>query len=219
MLSNHPYRYILVVVVALATGMTSCKKSSYLTDGGLANAKTSLTTYDYLKQHPYHYFDTTILIIDHFNLKDSVNNSKTFFAFTDYAVSTLMNTLGVTTLDELYDSLSSKFVTQYLFGQTITLDGANTAGTVYTNWAGASAAPCGVRKLAASEAIYLTSSTLVENYFVLQYIKVNGVLDGSPGAPATDPTDVYLSCQTTGIETSSGTTLHVLANNATLQNL
>jgi len=129
-----------------------------------------------------------------------------------------MNTLGVTTLDELYDSLSSKFVTQYMFGETITLDGANTAGIAYTNWAGASA-PCGVRKLAATEYISLTNSTLAENYYILQYIKVNGVLDGSPGAPANDPTDVYLSCQTTGIETSSGTTLHVLANNATLQNL
>jgi len=81
MLNNRQYRYIWILLVVLAAGVVSCKKTSYLTDGGLANAKTSLTTYDYLKQQPYHYFDTTILIIDHFNLKDSVNNSKTFFCF------------------------------------------------------------------------------------------------------------------------------------------
>jgi hypothetical protein len=217
---NQKLIYILAVFLFLATGMSSCKKQSYLTDGGVSNPHTSLSTYDYLKGNAYHYFDTTILLIDHFNLKDSVNKAGTFFAFTDYSINLLMLQLGVTSLDQLYDSISSKFLTQYMFTDTsITLANASTTAVQYTNWVGDSLAPCAVRKLEQTYTVSLTNTTPAFDYYTLQYIKINGVLDGSPGAPANDPVDNYLSCQTTGILTSSGTTLHVLVNNATLNKL
>src|SRR5581483_2777683 len=107
-------KYIYPVLVCMTmAGLFSCKKAAYITDGGVAKATTPLSTYDYLKQQPYHYFDTTIAIIDHFNLKDSVNKSGTFFAFTDYAINLFMTTNGITSMEQLYDSVSSKFVTQY----------------------------------------------------------------------------------------------------------
>lgn len=217
MKKNNRYIYPVLVFMTMA-GLFSCKKNSYVTDGGMAKAKSALTTYDYLKQQPYHYFDTTIAIIDHFNLKDSVNKSGTFFAFTDYAINAFMTSNGLTTMDQLYDSVSSKFVTQYMFGETITLDNATTYAVEHTNWA-RDADTCAIRKLQQSYTVYLTNSAPAFNYYVLEYIKVNGVLDGSPGAPANDPTDLVLPCQTTGIETSSGTTLHVLTNNAILNKL
>ena len=217
MKKNNRYLYPVLVCMTMA-GLFSCKKASYVTDGGLAKAKTSLTTYDYLKQQPYHYFDTTIAIIDHFNLKDSVNKSGTFFAFTDYAINQFMTTNGLSSMEQLYDSISSKFVTQYMFSETITLDNATTYAIEHTSWSG-NADTCAIRKLQQSYNINLTNSSPAFNYYVLQYIKVNGVLDGSAGAPANDPADLVLPCQTTGIETSSGTTLHVLVNNAILNKL
>ena len=61
--------YLIIASLGLAY-FTSCKKSEYLTDGGLSEAKTPLTTYDYLKQHKYHLFDTLIMVIDHYNMKE-----------------------------------------------------------------------------------------------------------------------------------------------------
>lgn len=218
---NKTYQYIfrLLLVASIAGTLFSCKKDAYLTDGGTSQAYTSLSTYDYLKNHQYHYFDTVVLLIDHFNLKDSVNKAGTFFAFTDFSVQSLMTLLNCETLNQLYDSVSSKLITQYLFSDSsITL--ANTTATAVqrANWAGA-AALSAIKKVQQSYGINLTNSAPVFNYYTLQYIKINGVLDGSPGAPANDKADVALSCQTTGIKTSSGTTLHVLSNNAALNKL
>jgi hypothetical protein len=199
--------------------LISCKKDDYLTDGGLANEKSTLSTYDYLANHTYHYFDTVILIIDHFNLKDSVNKAGTFFAFTDFSVTTLMNTLQVTTLQDLYAKVSSKLVTQYMFSDnSLTLANANTTPVQKVNWAGASALSA-VNKIESTYGVYLVNSAPVYSYYVLQYVKINGVLDGSPNMPPGDVADISIPCQTTGIQTSSGTTLHVLANTAPLNKL
>ena len=86
----------LLGVLMMALGFTSCKKDSYRTDGGVASANTTLSTYDYLAGNAYHYFDTLLLIVDHFGLKDSVNKAGTFFAPTDYAISALMDYAGHT---------------------------------------------------------------------------------------------------------------------------
>lgn len=189
---------------------TACKKDSYLTDGGVHNAHTSYTTYDYLAANQYHYFDTVLQIIDHFNLKDTVNKAGTFFAPTDYAVNRLMITLASPDLETLYSHISSRFITQYMFSDTaITLDNANTTPVMYTNWADTIA---GVQKTAYSYGAVTSTFT----YYVLQYVKINGYPDGSSGAPSDDPTDYVMNCQTTGILTSSGTTLHVLSNAASL---
>jgi hypothetical protein len=215
MQSFHKYTRWLLLVLLLTT-FFACKKDNYLTDGGTHNAYTDLSTYDYLKAHSAHYFDTVVLLIDHFNLKDSVNKSGAFFAFTDFSVNALMKTLQVATLDELYHSISSKLLTQYMFGDSsINLANAGVTAQLHTNWAG-SVALSAVEKKPYTYYVYLTSSAPAYNYYALVYVKVNGALDGSNSAPAGDPTDTELPCQTEGIRTSTGTTLHVLANNAVL---
>lgn len=209
-----------LLATVLTISFISCKKDNYLTDGGKAQEKTSLSTYDYLAGHTYHYFDTVILIIDHFNLKDSVNKAGTFFAFTDYSVSTLMNTLQVTSLADLYTRISSKFVTQYMFGDSsLTLANASEAAVQVPNWAKDGSALSAIKKTEGSYGINLVNSAPAYSYFTLQYVKINGVLDGTPNAPPGDVPDISIPCQTTGIKTSSGTTLHVLANTATLNKL
>ncbi len=213
------YLLLVLALFFFLAGQTSCKKDSYLTDGGKSKTGTNLSTYDYLKSNRYQIFDTTLLLIDHFNLQDSVNKAGTFFAFTDYSISSFMTSGGYTSLQQLYDSVSSKFITQYLFSDTsITLNNAGLKATIYPNWAG-DTVQTAVKKIEQSYVEYLTSSQPVFNYYTLQYIKINGVLDGSPGAPANDPIDNVTSCQTSGIKTASGTTLHVLVNNALLNKL
>ncbi len=196
----------------------ACKKDGYLTDGGVSKAYTSLSTYDYLKNNQYHQFDTVIMLIDHYQLKNTVNSAKTFFAFTDMSVNGLMKTLKVTSINQLTDSVSAKLFTQYMFNKTITLDDATLNSVLYTNEVG-SVAPSAIKKITTGVPVNLTNSAPTFNYFTLEYVKVNGVVDGSPGAPANDPVDLALQCQTTGVQTSSGTTLHVLVNNAALNKL
>lgn len=211
-------RYIMFVILILLIG---CKKDDYLTDGGLAKAVTPLSNYDYLANHRYHYFDTVVMIIDHFNLKDSVNKAGTFFAFTDFSVNVLMNTLQVTTLNDLYSKVTSKLVTQYLFSDAgITLDNASEAAKQYANWAGDATALSAVKKIENTYTINLVNSAPAYSYYTLQYVKINGMLDDSPNMPPGDMVDVSIPCQTTGIKTSNGaTTLHVLANTAILNKL
>jgi hypothetical protein len=55
----------LVLGVLAVVLLNSCKKNSYLTDGGLHSAQPPLSTYEYLKQHSWQSFDTLITIIDH----------------------------------------------------------------------------------------------------------------------------------------------------------
>ncbi|GGH09035.1 hypothetical protein [Mucilaginibacter phyllosphaerae] len=208
----------VVLAIFLAFGMAACKKDAYLTDGGLSKVKTSYSTYDYLKNNQYHQFDTVMTLIDHYQLKNTVNNAKTFFAFTDMSVNLLMKSLKVTTIDQLTDSVSAKLFTQYMFNKTITLDDATLTAVPYTNEVG-SAAPSAIKKVSTGVPVYLANSAPVFNYFTLEYVKINGAVDGSAGTPANDLIDLVLQCQTTGIQTSTGTTLHVLVNNAALNKL
>jgi hypothetical protein len=200
-------RFVLIISIALVA--ISCNKN-YLTDGGTSKANTSLSTYDYLAGNTYHYFDTVLLIADHFGLKDSMNNSGTFFAPTDFSVNALMLTLNVTTLDSLYNHITSKFLTQYMLSDKgLTVTTATVAPEAHTTWADTI---CAVKKTAFTE----TVANSAFNYYVLQYVKINGQMDGVNGPVGNDPADVVLNCQTEGIQTSTGTTLNVLANNASL---
>jgi hypothetical protein len=212
--------FLLITAVAciIAAFTTSCKKD-YLTDGGTSKANTSLSTYDYLKANQYHYFDTTLLLIDHFNLKDSVNKAGTFFAFTDFSINNFMINSGYSSLDSLYAHTTSKLITQYMFSDSsITLANATLIPVIHDNWAGETAR-CAIDKVEGNYGIYLVNTNPSFNYYTLQYVKINGVLDGSPNAPADDPIDVAIPCQTTGIKTSTGTTLHVLSNTLRLNKL
>jgi hypothetical protein len=204
----------LLMLIPLA--IISCKKDAYLTDGGVSNPNTPLSTYDYLKNNKYHQFDTVLMLADHFNLKDSINNAKTFFAFTDMSLRLLITNLKIDSLSELEDSVTQNLFRQYMFRQTINLSQATLVEVPYTNDAGVKSA---IKYTAANQTIYLDGANVAFPYNVLDYVKVNGAVDGSSGIAATDSVDVVIPCQTTGIKTSTGTTLHVLANNAILNKL
>jgi hypothetical protein len=196
--------------------MFSCKKDQYIKDTGLNENTTRLSTYDYLKSN--NQFDTLVSIIDHFNLKDSVNKSATFFACTDYAVKKFMQTINVSSLDELYASITSKFLTQYMFAGKITTDDLTLNPVVYTNWAAASA-PCVLYKTENLEYINLSSSAPAFTFYLVRYKTIIGVDDTDPGRPSDDKEDLIMNCQTTGINTATGTVLHVFTNNVDLNKL
>lgn len=205
------YQYLQLVLAALTMiSFYSCKKD-YLTDGGLAKSNTPYNTYDYLRNNATHQFDSVIMIIDHFGLKDSVNNAGTFFVPTDYSINRFMNTAQMASMDSLYAHISSKFLTQFMFSDTaITLNKVTTSVRLYQNWADTVS---GVKKTAFTYGAANSAFT----YYILQYVQINGALDGSSGAPASDPPDGVLNCQTTGIKTSSGTNLNVLTNTADIK--
>ena len=208
---RHFHKNIPILVVALlAISLYACKKDNYLTDGGVHIATTPYSTYDYMAGNSFRIFDTVLTIIDHYGLKDSINKAGTFFAPTDYSVNRLMILMHADNLDALYTMISSRFITQYLFSDTaITLENAGTAAKIYNNWADTIA---GVKKQAYTYGVVSSNLT----YYVLQYVKINGYLDGAAGAPNDDPTDAILNCQTTGIITSTATRLHVLSNASSL---
>lgn len=207
---------IFATILLGACLMFSCKKDGYIRDTGVHEANTRLSTYDYLKSN--NQFDTLAGIIDHFNLKDSVNKSATFFAFTDYAVRRFMNTSGITTVDELYHTVSSKFLTQYMFSGKITTDELTLNPVTYANWAGA-AAPSVIYKTENIEYISLTSSAPAFTFYLVRYKSILGVDDSDPNRPSDDPADIIMNCQTAGINTATGTVLHVFTNNADLNKL
>lgn len=201
--------------------VTSCKKAAYLTDGGLHDPHTSLTTFDYLKQHSWKSFDTMVLVIEKYNMQDEVNKAATVFAVTDYSVKKYMDMRTAAlrlinenlrfTLDSLYKYITADSVRQYLFDKPITLADAKLDPDVDLINSRANTT------CAFSKAL-LTSSP--ENYlqftnsptYSLYYTLVRGALDvpGVVSPPA--EIDIKVQCQTTGILTSSGGILHVLSN-------
>ena len=207
-------KLLLLMLIPLA--IIGCKKDGYLTDGGVSNPNTPLSTYDYLKNNKYHQFDTVLMLADHFNLKDSINNAKTFFAFTDMSLRLLIRNLQIDSLNQLEDSVTQNLFRQYMFRQTINLSQATLVEVPYANKAGVKSA---IKYTAANQVVYLDGANVAFPYNTLEYVKVNGAVDGSSGIAATDSVDVVIPCQTTGIKTSTGTTLHVLANNAILNKL
>lgn len=219
-------RYINFSFLALVflMFMVSCKKKDYLIDEGIHNAKTSLSTYDYLKNHSWHSFDTFILIIDHYKMQDELNKSATVFATTDYSVKRFMdlkqsalrqiNEKLTYTLDSLYKDVPADSVRQYLFEPRITLASAKVDPEIDLVKSKANT-QCGFSKvlLQTSPENYLQFTTTPS--YSLYYTLVRGALD-VPGviSPANE-IDIRVQCQTTGIETASGTTLHVLSNQHT----
>jgi hypothetical protein len=203
----------LALLMLIPLGIISCKKDSYLKDGGLENANTPLSTYDYLKNNQYHQFDTVLMLADHFKLKDSINNAKTFFAFTDMSLRLLLVSMKDTSLAQLEDSVTQNLFRQYMFRQTINMSQATLIEVPYGNYTSAKSA---IKITAANQVVYLNGSGVAFPYNTLDYVKVNGAVDGSAGISPTDSVDIVLPCQTTGIKTSTGTTLHVLVNSATL---
>lgn len=197
----------------------SCKKNDYLTDSGIHEAITPLSTYDYLAAHSWHYFDTTIAIIDHYGLKDEVNQTNTFFAFTDYSVAAYLtnrrsdmqaiNPNADYTLDSLYKYMTADSVRQYMFSESLRM--ADMPVNEVNPQTSLANITMGVyRELqVANEYTQRTSAPT----YLLYLVRVRGDID-VPGViyPVAEA-DSRVRCQTTGILTSNGTkVLHVLIN-------
>src|SRR4029078_186172 len=126
------YRTLLLLCFGFMLFLLSCKQKDYLIDDGVHEAKTPLNTYDYLKSNQYHLFDTFLLVIDKFNLKNELLNAKTVFAVTDYSIGRFMslrqadlraiNENKVYTLDSLYKEITADSVRQYFLDEKITRD-------------------------------------------------------------------------------------------------
>lgn len=196
--------WILFAIILLAT---SCKKDDYLTDGGLSVAETPLTTYDYLGANQAKLFDTLLLVVDHYGLKDEINNAGTFFAPTDYSIKSYMTAKltalrlhdldAVYNLSDMYNDLTADSVRMYLFSDKITMNSLTTTPTTYISKANTEAS---LSKILQTDAAYYVWST--EPVYFMCYGKKYGSVT----------TNVL--CQTTGILTQSGngTVLHVLRN-------
>lgn len=210
------YNFILFAAVTFLLA-TSCKKAAYLTDDGIHNPKSSLSTYEYLRQHSWQSFDTLIMIIDHYNMKDEVNSAGTFFASTNYSIKQYMdfrlsekkltNDTAKYTLDSLYKDISADSLRQYLFTAKITLAGAPIQPAPYTSFA--KNTNFAVFKQLQSTSTY-TQYTTGQTY-LLYLVKVRGQLDVQGITPPLNEIDINVLCQTTGIESASGGILHVLS--------
>lgn len=214
----------MIICSLVLVYFSSCKKSSYLTDGGLSTAKSPLTTYEYLKQHKYHLFDTLIMVIDHYNLKEEVNKSATFFAPTNYSINNYLklkrdsvraiNENNNYTLNDMYQQISADSLRIYMSKSRIELATAPLTATVVANANNGSNFQTAVQRILQPKPGESWSSAPI---YYLFYIKVRGSLDAPNTIPQpNDPNiDLKAQCQTTGIEPSSGGILHVLSNNHT----
>ncbi|RKR05002.1 hypothetical protein C8C83_4331 [Flavobacterium sp. 90] len=197
-----------IIILIVIMSITACAKDDYLTDSGVAKAETPLTAYDYLKAHKYQMFDTLITLIDHYDLKETVNSSGTFFAVNDYSIRRFLkaktDSLKITsqsdeakyTLDDLLNdpTVTSKSILQYVFKDKIQLSTATTTGQEYKSLADTLIT---IKKIKTLEPVYYEHSD-APVYF-LYYCKDNKANE---------------VCQTTDILTQNGngTVLHVLNN-------
>ncbi|WP_207436100.1 hypothetical protein [Sabulibacter ruber] len=201
--------------------LSSCEEESYLTDEGVHSNQTSLSTYDYLKQHPWQMFDTLLMVVDHYGLKEEINRpGTTFFAPSDFSIRRYIllrdaqvkreNEANTYTLADMYQDVTADSIRQYLFTGTHTLATAKESPQALSSLGNT---PCAIRKI---QNINYNQWSGAPVYF-LNYIKVRGELD-VPGVPV-EPNDPNLDrtvlVQTSDIQSGSGGTLHVLVNTHT----
>ena len=224
-------KFLLFISLVLAFSLLSCKQDDYLIDGGKHEARTPLNTYDYLKSNQYQLFDTFLLIIDRFNLRNELQEAKTVFAVTDYSIRRYMtlkqDALRLIdfnksfTLDSLYANITADSVRQYFFNEKITLDDAPMEPEV-TQLTSRGNTPCGysrrqwtILELNGNDGgLFTWTNSPVYGLF---YTRVRGALDVAGVTPPQNEADIKVLCQTQGImpRSEKGTydqMLHVLAN-------
>jgi hypothetical protein len=211
-----------IFIILMAITFYACKKD-YTIGGSITDPHVNMSTYDYLKTNPL--FDTLLLLIDKTGLKDEVNSSATFFAFTDYAITNYVEAkeadLRVKRNDEnlvyTFDSLDfaglKDSVRAYLFKDPISRDNTTESGRLFRANDGE------LRLIQLIPSGDYTDGTVFSQR--PKYIYFNKMIATDAGYPVpTDSTGIaglkpgqLLStiCQTTGIITTTGI-LHVLHN-------
>lgn len=204
--------------------LNSCSKEEYLVDGGLHDARVDLSTYDYLAQHPAGLFDTLITVIDHFGLRDEINNASTFFAPTNYSIRRFYNSkwaelLSVDenatfSLAQMLERIEVDSLRAYIYHDgNYDLTSANTQYSPINN-------ASGITGFAYHRQLQVPGQWSFQPIYYLYYVKIRGEQDNvaSDGTVTTaegDFADLRIRCQTQGIETSTGTIINVLANSHT----
>ncbi|WP_312185696.1 DUF4859 domain-containing protein [Sphingobacterium sp.] len=216
------YRFALLLAFGLT--VVGCKKAAYLTDDGLHTAEVNLSTYDYLAAHPNGMFDTLLMVIDHFKLKEEMNKAKTFWAPSDYSVNRYYKQKADSvkyvdenaqySFEQFLDDIPIDSVRAYMYNDAAyNLETATTAYKTINNAANLSGFVYHMQRQP-------KAAWSSQPVYYLYYVKVRGEADQiSPDGIVTvkeeDQADMRVYCQTTGIKTASGTLLNVLANTHT----
>ena len=193
----------------------ACANDDYLNDGGVADPKVNMTTYDYLKSNPL--FDTLVMTIDLLNLKDKVNEAGTVYAVTNYSFSSYitdeLNALRLITSDTTYtyadipqSSLDS--IRMYFFKDRLSRDDLGKEGKIYTSDLG--------MEFKLSKEPVSEYSVLVNKPEYLYFIKKEGARFDTYDETVANKVsslekDQRILVQTSGIITTTGV-VHVLAN-------
>ncbi|SFC66878.1 hypothetical protein SAMN04487907_1078 [Zunongwangia mangrovi] len=107
----------IAVIVFLGGLLISCDDSPYLTDEGVHDPNIEVSKVEYLEQNDWELFDTLVLLIDHYDMREEVNNAATFFAATDYAFA-----FNNQPLDSIYSRYPADTIRDYIFNERIMLE-------------------------------------------------------------------------------------------------
>ncbi len=219
---------IAVLLTGFVIAISSCKKDDYLIGGHLHNAKVNVSTYDYLKNHPYHLFDTLIMIVDKAGMKSVLNQKDiTFFAPTDFSINAYLNKKALEeqaidphrnyTLDSFYKYDLSKFkdsIKGYIINQPLSYKDLTEKGQVYQTAKPGDSVVISFEPTHDVDLGYYGGVSTIPH--IMYFIHLIAPLS-EPFNAADIPDDVGIRvrCQTTGIQTTTGM-LEVLNNDHTL---
>jgi hypothetical protein len=196
---------------------TSCKKS-YVDDGGKSNPNVNMTTYDFLKSDTL--FADLVHLIDRAGLKETLNGNITFFATTNYGVQSYLKAMKQRRAVELGDEnitytldsiplVNLDSLKTYMFDGKINRDQITVQGKLYNSLFGSIPNVQYLIKMTRT----LDYSAYLDHVDYVTYYKVYGTRDDLELDPSTIPpalVDVGITCQTSGIVTTTGI-VHVLS--------
>ncbi len=210
----------------LLLGFISCEKD-YILGGDLHDPNVNMTTYDYLKSHPQHLFDTILIIVDAAGMKDVINGDVTFFAPTNYCFNTFCKNMEAYyhetdenlkfNLDSLLDRYSKEELREmmggYIVQEKLTYDKLTQAGKMYPTMGKDDKKPAS-RYVSYEEVDQYTVpgviSTKPKYVFYTQIVGDKDV-NGKDPSGDDDLNDHRIQVQTSGILTTNGV-IHVLQN-------
>lgn len=210
---------IFSLLLALVLLQAACKKDAYKNDGGVAQAKVDMTTYDYLKSKPQ--FSSLVRLIDRANMQQTLNGNITFFAVTNYGVNDWvsakrqqriieLNNENITyTIDSIPVAYFKDSLLTYMFAGKINRDSITVAGRLYNSLQGVIKDTSYLIKLRRVTDSYTDYLNYVE---YVNFTRVIGTRDDLVTDPRTIPAsqkDVTYDCQTSGIISNTGI-IHVI---------
>lgn len=204
------YFYYLFTVMAFIFIVSGCEEAPYLTDEGLHDPNIEVSKVEFLERNSWQLFDTLVLLIDHHNMREEVNNAPTFFAATDYA----FEGYGNLPLDTLYKRIPADTLRDYIFKEKITLEQLVEEGTPL-NVTSASGKSFQVFTRTDNDFFTQTRWSSVEPDFLYLTKVVGEGVDPAGVDPATIPfeeRDIDIRMQTQGIIDPNGNILHVIDN-------